>query len=119
MVEKISQKALNQMAVRGAKVTRQTSSVPSEAEVAVAEPPAPPPPAAPDPLPFASMQASMDRMGQQLTTTVENNTRAIERFGADMANQKPRAGVAYRATVARDRNKLIEYVDIIPMVQVK
>lgn len=119
MAKKISQKRLNQMALGGAKVKRKSSPVPSAEEVrAAAPPPIPPNPIPQDnSVPFASMAASMAAINSQLAETVENNTRVIEQFRKDAAAklaENPKRQ-PWRAKVKRDRNKLIDYVDLIPV----
>lgn len=115
--QNISQQELNQMGVRGSKITRRSSPVPSDAEVEAAEPP----PSAPAPvdnsIPMASMAASMGVINQQLAAVVEQNSIVIESFRAQAQEKvvsQPR--LPWRATVVRDRStKLIDYVDIIPL----
>lgn len=117
MAKKISQKRLNQMALGGAKVKRKSSPVPSAEEVKAAAPPPPPAPAPDNSVPFASMAASMAAINSQLAETVENNTRVIEQFRKDAAAklaENPKRQ-PWRAKVKRDRNKLIDYVDLIPV----
>ena len=119
-MRKVTEQELNRMALKGgAKVKRNpVSRVPTESEIAASNTkPTPTPPAAPpdSSIPFASMQASMGASNQMLAEVVENNSRVISEFRQDMQGKKPLAGVAYRHTVRRGRDKLIEYVDSIPM----
>jgi hypothetical protein len=114
--EKISQQALNRMAVRGAKIKRKSSPVPTPEEVRAAEPP-PPPPAPDNSIPMASMAASMNIINQQLGDIVAQNSRVIEQFRTEAAQKvQERPGrQPWRAIVNRDKNKLIHYVDLIPL----
>jgi hypothetical protein len=63
----------------------------------------------------ASMSASMALRDGLLEQLVSNNTAAIERFSLALAAEKPKRGVAYRHTVNRSKDKLIDFVDSIPM----
>ena len=114
------------MAVRGAKVKRRSSPVPSAAEVAVSESRAPVPPSpelasAPPPvdnsIPFASMAASSAAINRHLGEIVAHNSRVIEGLQDDLRRQmvKSPGRKPWRAMVIRDRSKLIHYVDLIPL----
>lgn len=69
----------------------------------------------PTPQPMASMSASMELRDGLLHDLIANNTQAIDSFRLALAEQKPRAGVPYRHTVNRGKDKLIDYVDSIPI----
>ena len=114
------------MAIRGAKITRRSSPVPSAAEVAASESRAPVPPSpelasAPPPVnnsvPMASMAASMTAINRQLGDIVSHNSRVIEGIQDDMRRQmvKSPGRKPWRAKVVRDRTRLIDYVDLIPL----
>ena len=49
-----------------------------------------------------------------ISQVVEQNTRAIEGLRADL-NKEPPARKPWRIKLVRDRSKLIEYADLIPM----
>jgi len=110
VVEKISQKDLDKLAIGGSRVTPVT--------------PRPAPAAAPQPqrqdnsMPFASMAASMTEINQRLANVVTQNSVVIDGLQRKLSEQKPVAAVprgAWRAIVKRDKSKLIDYVDIVPM----
>lgn len=65
--------------------------------------------------PMASMSASMELRDGLLQDLVANNTKAIDDFRQALEKEKPRMGVSYRHTVKRGEDKLIDYVDSIPM----
>ena len=113
MAKKISQKRLNQMALGGAKVKRKSSPVPSAEEVKAAAPPPPPAPAPDNSAPLAAMAASVSAMSSQLAAALENNTKALALVATKPAEKPERQ--PWRAKVKRDRNKLIDYVDLIPV----
>ncbi len=125
--QKITETELNKMAVRGAKVTRRSSPVPSAAEVAESESRAPvrpspelasaPPPVSDSSIPMASMAASMTAINKQLGDIVEHNSRVMEGMQDDIRRQmvKSPGRKPWRAYVKRDRTRLIDYVDLIPL----
>lgn len=118
MVRKISEQELNLMGLGGAKVTRRSSPVPSASEVQASESRAPAAPAPPvDMIPFASMAASSAAINRQLGDIVEHNSRVIEGMQDDLRRQmvKSPGRKPWRAIVNRDRSRLIDYVDLIPL----
>jgi len=119
--QKISQQDLNKLGIRGAKITRKSSPVPTSAEVAASEPPRPPAPVpAPQPdnsIPFASMAASSDTINQRLGAIIEQNSSMMAGMQDDLRRQmvKSPGRKPWRATVHRDRTRLIDYVDLVPL----
>ena len=120
---RISEIDLNRLAVRGAKVKRQ-SPVPTAAEVAASESveselsrpePAPPspPPTVDNSIPFASMAASMNAINRQLDETIKHNSRVIDDFRNELAKEQPPKSRPKRLQVVRDRTRLIDHVDIL------
>lgn len=101
------------MALHGGKVNRAPKAVPAPAPAAA---PAPPPAPAPqdNSIPFASMQASMNVINEQLRTVVEHNSQVIAGLKSSL-DKDPPARKPWRLKVARTREKLIDYVDAIPM----
>lgn len=76
----------------------------------------PAPALTPEPLqPQASMSASMELRDGLLQDLITNNTQVIAEFRQTLAEQKPRPGIPYRHKVVRGKDKLIDYVDSIPM----
>ena len=109
------------MGVRGAKITRKSSPVPSAAEVAAAEPAPAPTPQAAQPvdnsIPMASMAASMSVINQQIGQIVEQNSRVMEGMQDDLRRQmvKSPGRKPWRLYVIRDKTRLIDYCDLIPL----
>ena len=117
----VSEQDLNRMAVRGAKVRRKSSAVPTKEEVAAtAPPPTPPtPPQAPpdNSMPMASMAASSNAINQQLASIVEQNSQTIMGLQDDLRRQmmhQPKK-TPWDFFVYRDRSKLIERVRAVPV----
>lgn len=80
------------------------------------EPPAPAPAPIIDMQPMASMAATMAARDAQFERLIENNTRMLAEFRRDLEKSSvPKARKPWRATPKRGKDKLIEYVDIIPM----
>ena len=129
-VRKVSQTELKRLKKKG-KVRRKMGAQPEKEKPAsvapddegmsgseLAEPLAPAPTPEPPPVeqPMASMSASMQLRDGLLQDLIANNTRAIEDFSKRLAEQKPRAGVAYRHKVIRDKkSSLIDEVISTPM----
>ena len=110
----ISEQELNLKGLGGAKITRRPA--PGLAEVSAPAPPAPPAPVD-NSIPMASMAASMNAINAQLGDIVAHNSRVIEGLQDDMRRQmvKSPGRKPWRAKVIRDRNRLIDYVDLIPL----
>lgn len=104
------------MAVRGAKIKR-PSKVPTLEEIQASAPPPAPAPAPDNSIPFAAMQASMGAINQQLGEIVAQNSRVIDQLRTEAAQkvQERPERKPWRAKVKRDRSKLIDYVDVIPL----
>ena len=86
-----------------------------------AEQPVPVLPSAPAPEPMASMAAPMAARDALLEDLIANNTRAISVFGEKLAAMTPRELSKWqkadfiRHNIERRDDKLIDYVDSIPM----
>lgn len=118
MPKKISENEANRMKVRGTKMRRKSSAVPSREEVAAAAPPAPPaPPPVDNSIPMASMAASSDAINQQLGAIVAQNSQTISAMQDDLRRQmmhRPKK-TPWDFFIHRDRNKLIERVRAEPV----
>jgi len=114
VADKISEAALNRMALQGGKVRRAPKPEPEPAPAPAAPTPAPAP-VQDNSIPFASMQASMNVINEQLGRVVDQNSQVIEGLRTSL-DKDPPARKPWRLKVVRDRGtKLIDFVDAIPM----
>ena len=119
-MRKVSEQELNRMALKGgAKVKRKpVSRVPTDSEIAAQTPTEAPvrtPDAPPDSsIPFASMQASMGHINEEMRRVVDHNSQVMVDLKTSLGKDPP-ARKPWRLRVKRSPDKLIEYVDAIPV----